>query len=104
MGRRLNQEAAKLVKYGGVSQEEAWKTVTLNPAKMLHIDQYVGSLRKNKDADIVIWSDNPLSMYSIVEQTYIDGRRYFDIESDLENREKIKTETARLLKKLMTKN
>ena len=104
MGRRLNQEAAKLVKYGDVSQEEAWKTVTLNPAKMLHIDQYVGSLRKNKDADIVIWSDNPLSMYSIVEQTYIDGRRYFDIESDLENREEIKTETARLLKKLMTKN
>ena len=74
MGRRLNQEAAKLVKYGGTSQEEAWKSVTLNPAKMLHIDQHVGSLRKNKDADIVIWSNNPLSMYSIVEQTYIDGR------------------------------
>ena len=103
MGRRLNQEAAKLVKYGGISQEEAWKSVTLNPAKMLHIDQYVGSLRKNKDADIVIWSYNPLSMYSIVEQTYIDGRCYFDIETDLDHREKIKKETARLLKKLMTK-
>lgn len=103
MGRRLNQEAAKLVKYGGVSQEEAWKSVTLNPAKMLHIDQYVGSLRKNKDADIVIWSYNPLSMYSIVEQTYIDGRCYFDIKIDLDHREKIKNETARLLKKLMTK-
>ena len=103
MGRRLNQEAAKLVKYGGISQEEAWKSVTLNPAKMLHIDQYVGSLRKNKDADIVIWSDNPLSMYSVVEQTYIDGRCYFDKKIDLEHREKIKNETARLLKKLMTK-
>ena len=103
MGRRLNQEAAKLVKYGGISQEEAWKSVTLNPAKMLHIDQYVGSLRKNKDADIVIWSYNPLSMYSIVEQTYVDGRCYFDIKIDLDHREKIKNETARLLKKLMTK-
>ena len=102
MGRRLNQEAAKLVKYGGISQEEAWKTVTLNPAKMLHIDQYVGSLRKNKDADIVIWSDNPLSMYAIVEQTYVDGRCYYDLESDANHREKIKIETARLLKKLMT--
>ncbi len=103
MGRRLNQEAAKLVKYGSISQEEAWKSVTLNPAKMLHIDQYVGSLRKNKDADIVIWSNNPLSMYSIVEQTYIDGRCYFDIQIDLEHRKAIKKETARLLKKLMTK-
>ena len=62
----------------------------------------MGSLRKNKDADIVIWSDNPLSMYAIVEQTYVDGRCYYDLESDANHREKIKIETARLLKKLMT--
>ena len=82
MGRRLNQEAAKMMKYGGASQEAAWKSITLNPAKMLKIDNHVGSLKKNKDADIVIWSSNPLSMYSIVEKTYIDGRCYFSLEQD----------------------
>ena len=74
---RLNQKAAKMIKYGKTSQEDAWKMVTLNPAKMLHIDKYVGSLRKNKDADLVIWSDNPLSIYSVVEATYIDGSVIF---------------------------
>tara|TARA_Y100000589_G_scaffold145041_2_gene138670 strand:- start:945 stop:3806 length:2862 start_codon:yes stop_codon:yes gene_type:complete len=100
MGRRLNQEAAKMIKYGNMTQEEAWKSVTLNPAIMLHIDQYVGSLKKNKDADIVIWSSNPLSNYAIVEKTYIEGRCYYSIEKDLEHREKIKKEKARLLHKL----
>ena len=57
--RRLNQEAAKAVKYGGLSEEEAWKYVTLNPAKLLHIDDRVGSLKEGKDADLVLWSDNP---------------------------------------------
>tara|TARA_Y100000994_G_scaffold249555_1_gene262024 strand:- start:8992 stop:11820 length:2829 start_codon:yes stop_codon:yes gene_type:complete len=101
MGRRLNQEAAKIVKYGHVSYEEAWKSVTLNPAKMLQIDQYVGSLKENKDADIVIWSSNPLSMYSKVEKTFIDGRCYYSIEQDLEHREIIKTEKSRLLNKMI---
>ena len=101
MGRRLNHEAAKMIKYGNTSQEDAWKMVTLNPAKMLHIDDYVGSLRKNKDADIVIWSMNPLSVYSIVEQTYVDGRCYFSIEKDNEHRGYIKQEKNRLLNKLM---
>ena len=100
MGRRLNQEAAKMIKYGNMTQEDAWKSVTLNPAIMLHIDQYVGSLKKNKDADIVIWSSNPLSNYAIVEKTYIEGRCYYSIEKDLEHREKIKKEKARLLHKL----
>ena len=101
MGRRLNQEAAKMIKYGNISQEEAWKSVTLNPAKMLHIDDYVGSLKKNKDADIVIWSSNPLSVYSVVEQTYVDGRCYFSLEKDLKHRERIKKEKARLLHKII---
>ena len=60
------------------------------------------SLRKNKHADIVIWSENPLSMYSIVEQTYVDGRCYFSINNDLAHRERIKIERARLLSKLIT--
>jgi imidazolonepropionase-like amidohydrolase len=57
MSRRLNQEAAK-VKYGDMSEEEAWKFVTLNPAKLLHIDDKVGSIKVGKDADIVLWDDN----------------------------------------------
>ena len=72
MGRRLNQEAAKAVKYGGTSEEDAWKMVTLNPAKLLHLDDRMGSIKEGKDADIVIWSNNPLSIYAKVEKTYIE--------------------------------
>lgn len=78
MARRLNQEAAKAVKYSGISEEEAWKMVTLNPAKLLHIDDRVGSIREGKDADIVVWSDNPLSIYAVAEKTLVDGRIYYD--------------------------
>lgn len=60
MARRLNQEAAKAVKYGGVSEEEAWKFVTLNPAKLLRVDDKVGSIKAGKDADLVLWNENPL--------------------------------------------
>ena len=90
MGRRLNQEAAKAVKYGGVSEEDAWKMVTLNPAKLLHLDDKMGSLSKGKDADLVIWSDNPLSVNAKVEQTYVDGKCYFDRKkhSDLMTRDR----------------
>ncbi|WP_438829873.1 amidohydrolase family protein [Aquimarina agarivorans] len=68
MSRRLNQEAAKSVKYGGVSEEDAWKFVTLNPAKLLHIDDRVGSIKVGKDADLVLWTDNPLSVYAKAEK------------------------------------
>jgi imidazolonepropionase-like amidohydrolase len=78
MARRLNQEAAKAVKYGGCSEEDALKLVTINPAKLLHIDERVGSIKQYKDADIVLWSGNPLSIYSKVEQTYVDGKLLFD--------------------------
>lgn len=87
MARRLNQEAAKAIKYGGLSAEEAWKTVTLNPAKLLHIDDRVGSIKVGKDADIVLWSAPPMSIYAIAEQTYVDGRKYFDI-NEQNNRQK----------------
>ena len=82
MSRRLNQEAAKSVKYGGVSEEEALKFVTLNPAKMLHIDDRVGSIKVGKDADVVLWSGHPMSIYSKAEKTIIEGKVYFDIEED----------------------
>lgn len=96
MSRRLNQEAAKAVKYGGVSEEEALKMVTLNPAKLLHIDDRVGSLKVGKDADLVLWSDHPLSIYAKAEKTIIEGATYFDIERDIELRRKIKNEKSNL--------
>jgi imidazolonepropionase-like amidohydrolase len=84
MGRRLNQEAAKIVKYGGVSEEDALKMITLNPAKMLHLDDKMGSIKVGKDADIVLWSDNPLSIYTKVETTFVDGIILFSRQQDAE--------------------
>ena len=78
MSRRLNQEAAKAVKYGGVSEEEAWKFVTLNPAKLLHLDDRIGSIKVGKDADLVLWTDHPMSIYSQAEITMIEGVIYYD--------------------------
>ena len=89
MSRRLNQEAAKSVKYGDISEEEAWKFVTLNPAKLLHIDDRVGSIATGKDGDVVLWSGNPLSIYSKAEKTVIEGTVYFDLEKDKQLREEI---------------
>lgn len=102
MARRLNQEAAKSVKYGGVSEEDAWKFVTLNPAKLLHIDDRVGSLKVGKDADIVIWSDHPLSIYAIAEKTYIDGRCYFSLDTKKEMEIRDQKERSRLVQKMLS--
>jgi len=100
MARRLNQEAAKAVMYGGVSEEEAWKFVTLNPAKMLHVDDQVGSIKIGKDADLVLWNENPLSILAKPMQTYVDGILYFDIERDQQLREYNRIETARITQKM----
>lgn len=97
MSRRLNQEAAKSVKYGGISEEEAWKFVTLNPAKLLHIDDRVGSIKVGKDADIVLWSGHPMSVYAKAEKTLIEGVTYFDIERDKNSRKAIKKEKNELI-------
>ncbi len=104
MGRRLNQEAAKAVKYGGVSQEEAWKMVTLNPAKMLHLDQKMGSVKVGKDADLVVWNNNPLSIYAIAEQTYIDGVLYFDIKKSRELHKRNQIEKERIIDLMLNSN
>lgn len=101
MARRLNQEAAKAVKYGGVSEEEAWKFVTLNPAKLLHVDKYVGSIKVGKQADIVLWSANPLSVEAKAMRTYVDGRCYFDRKTDEALREAIRAERARLIQAML---
>lgn len=78
MSRRLNQEAAKAVKYGNLSEEEAWKYVTLNPAKLLKIDDKVGSIKVGKHADLVLWDKNPLSVYANAEKTMIEGVFYYE--------------------------
>ena len=101
MARRLNQEAAKAVKYGGLSEEDALKLVTLNPAKMLHIDGRVGSIKAGKDADIVIWSGHPLSVYSKAEKTFVDGTPYYDIERDSVIQREMQEERARLTQKML---
>jgi len=101
MGRRLNQEAAKTVKYGGMSETEAWKMVTLNPAKMLHIENKVGSIKPGKDADLVLWTDNPLSIYARVQKTFIDGICYYDANADMEKRTALQKERARLVRKMI---
>jgi N-acetylglucosamine-6-phosphate deacetylase len=101
LGRHLNHEAAKAVKYGGVAREEALKFVTLNPAKQLRIDQWVGSLEAGKDADFVIWSGDPLSVRSRCEETWIDGRKYFDRDDDRELRGEQAKMRAALIKKII---
>lgn len=101
MGRRLNQEAAKGVKYGGMSEEEAWKMVTLNPAKLLHLDDRMGTVAPGKDADLVVWSDNPLSIYAKVEKTFIDGTLYYDREADMERMVAISKERNDIIEQMM---
>jgi imidazolonepropionase-like amidohydrolase len=97
MSRRLNQEAAKTIKYGGMSELEAWKTVTINPAKLLHIDDKVGSIKTGKDADVVLWSHHPMSIYAKAEKTIVDGKIFFDKDEDLRKREAIKQEKSKLI-------
>jgi imidazolonepropionase-like amidohydrolase len=76
--RRLNTEAAKAIHWGGLSEEEAFALVTINPARQLRIDNRVGSLEVGKDADVVIWNHHPLSTYAIADRVYIDGQKYYD--------------------------
>jgi imidazolonepropionase-like amidohydrolase len=97
LARRLNTEAAKAVKYGGVPPDEALQFVTLNAAKQLRLDGRMGSLEPGKDADFAIWSGSPLSAYSVCEQTWVDGRKYFDRAADLAGREALAKERAALI-------
>ena len=97
MARRLNQEAAKAVKYGNVSEVDALKMVTLNPAMLMHLDDRMGSIRAGKDADLVLWSDHPLSVYAVAETTWIEGAPFYDREEDMALREAIAAERARII-------
>ena len=82
--RRLNMEAAKAIRYGDVTEDQAFAMVTLNPAKQLKIDNRVGSIEVGKDADLVVWNQHPLSTAAIVERTYVDGIALYDREKDLQ--------------------
>ncbi|HXJ05871.1 MAG TPA: amidohydrolase family protein [Candidatus Acidoferrum sp.] len=95
----LNQEAAKTMKYGGLSHDEALKLVTLNPAIQLGIDKRVGSIDVGKDADLVIYNHDPLSAYAVVQKTLIDGRVYFDRQRDIAERDAREKEKKELMAK-----
>ena len=99
--RRLNTEAAKAVKYGGLGEIEALNFVTMNPARQLRIDGRTGSLEVGKDADFVIWSGHPLSTYTRAEQTWIEGRPYFDLQQDVSMRAAAEAERTRLNAKVL---
>jgi N-acetylglucosamine-6-phosphate deacetylase len=99
LARRLNVEAAKAVKWGGINEVEALKFVTINPAMQLKVDNRVGSLEPGKDADFVIWSGSPLSTYTICEQTWIEGRKYFDRNEDRRLNEEATRQRAVLVQK-----
>jgi imidazolonepropionase-like amidohydrolase len=101
MMRRLNQEAAKSVKYGGVSEEEAWKFVTLNPAKLLHIDDKVGSIKEGKDADVVLWNEHPLSVYAKPEYTIIEGNIYFSLKRDEALKKRLKEQRSHIINMML---
>ena len=100
LARRLNLEAAKAVKYGNVPETDALNFVTLNAARQLRIDDKVGTLAAGKDADFVIWSGHPLSVYSVPEQTWVDGVREFDRARDLKDRETRERERADAIAKI----
>ncbi|WP_246601979.1 amidohydrolase family protein [Hymenobacter profundi] len=102
MSRRLNQEAAKTVKYGGLSEDQAMRLITINPAKMLHLDSHMGSIKEGKDADVVLWNEHPLSVYAKAERTFVDGRQMFSLEEDQQLRDQMQKERLRIIQKMVS--
>jgi imidazolonepropionase-like amidohydrolase len=96
--RRLNLDAAKVMKYGGVPEEEALKMITLNPAKQLGVDKRTGSVEVGKDADLVVWNAHPFSVYARAEMTMIEGEFYFERSRDLLRRQEFARERETLEK------
>jgi imidazolonepropionase-like amidohydrolase len=97
--RHLNQEAAKTMKWGGLTEEQALELITINPAKQLRIDDRVGSIEVGKDADIAIFDHHPLSVYAVAQTTIVDGEIYFDRARDLERRAEMESRRKALLEK-----
>jgi imidazolonepropionase-like amidohydrolase len=84
--RHLNTEAAKTIKYGGLTEQEALATITINPAKQLGLEARIGSIEPGKDADLVIFDKHPLSGFAKVQKVLIDGQVYFDRDRDVSER------------------
>jgi len=84
-----------------MSEEEALKLVTLNPAKMMHVENRVGSIKVGKDADVVLWSADPLSIYAVCLKTYVDGIPYWDIDKDAANQKAMKADEERIILKMI---
>ncbi|QEC67996.1 amidohydrolase family protein [Panacibacter ginsenosidivorans] len=101
MARHLNQEAAKSIKYGNLSEIQALNMNTINPATMLHVADRVGSIKVGKDADVVLWSASPVSIYAKPEKTIVDGVVYFDIEKDKQMQQQIAAERNCLIQKMI---
>ncbi|MFM2019102.1 MAG: hypothetical protein RL007_2758 [Bacteroidota bacterium] len=101
MARRLNQEAAKSIKYGGLSETQSLQLVTLNPAKLLHLDNHMGQIKVGMDADVVLWSDNPTSVYAKVETTIVDGQVMYNSKDDEEIRKDMEEDRARITQKMI---
>ncbi|HYI10902.1 MAG TPA: amidohydrolase family protein [Thermoanaerobaculia bacterium] len=99
LARHLNHDAAKAMKYGGLTEDEALRTCTINPARQLRLDHRIGSIEVGKDADLAIWNGHPLSSYARVDTTFIEGEVYFDREQDLVRREELRKEKEERLKK-----
>jgi imidazolonepropionase-like amidohydrolase len=97
--RHLNNEAAKTIKYGGLTEDEALATVTINPAKQLEIESRVGSIEVGKDADLAMFDAHPLSNYGKVQNVFIDGQLYFDRQKDLAQRAERDAKRKMLLEK-----
>ncbi len=102
MARRLNLEAAKTIKYGGMTEDQALKMITLNPAKLLHLDKKMGTIEAGKDADLVLWTDKPLSNYARVAQTWVDGISMFSIEDDEARKKALSAEKAKLTQAMLS--
>ncbi len=102
MARRLNQEAAKTMEFGGMPEQDAWKMVTLNPAKLLHLDNRIGSIKVGKDADLVLWNNYPMSIYARPEFTMIEGTLYFDRQADQAKQEALSKEKTRIIQKALS--
>ena len=94
--RHLNIDAAKMMKYGGLTEEEALRLITLNPAWQLGIDGRAGSIDVGKDADLAIWNGHPFSVYSRVDTTFVDGEVFFDRQQDLARRAQVAAERKQL--------